>query len=362
LEWIRRFIPVGTAATGAAMLLVACASAPIAPYVDSTPPTVLATIDDVGVRDLRASYRAAACRQLPANSPACDDVLLRLPDEEAGTAPSPPPDLPQRYRIAFVPGFLSECFDRFARPFADAQRSLEAEGFAVDYFRVPGRGTTADGAAKLAAHFASLDGDPRPIILFAYSKGLPDTLEFVVRYPAAARRIAAIVGVAGAANGSPLADDLGSAYRELAAGFPLAGCASGTGAEIHDLRRDVRLAWWRKNRAAVKTPVFALVAAPRPDRVSPATRLTYDRLARQDPRNDGKLLAQDQIVPGGYLLGYVNADHWAIAIPLDEALPWLSPLYRDNVPRPALVRGAIDVVAETLQPSPRLSRDRGETP
>lgn len=349
MECSRRSCRPHLAIAGAAIILAACASGPIAPYAGKVPPTMLVTIADAGVRDLRGSFRAATCSRLPANAPACDDVLLRLPGEDSGAMPRPAADLPQRYRIAFVPGFLSECFDRYARPFADTQRALAQEGFTVDYFRVPGRGTTTENAKQLADHFAALDGDPLPIILFAYSKGLPDALEFVVRHPAAAQRIAAIVSVAGAANGSPLADDLESAYRDLAAGFPLSGCAAGTGAEISDLRRDVRLEWWRRHRHAIDVPVFALVAAPRPDRVSPATRLTYDRLARQDPRNDGKLLAQDQIVPGGYLLGYANADHWAVAIPLEEALPSWSVLYRDNVPRPALVRGAIDVVAETLR-------------
>ena len=107
-----------------------------------------------------------------------------------------------------------------------------------------------------------------------------------------------------------------SAYRDLAAAaFPLPGCAAGTGDgdPRPAARRPARVV--AQESACRDVPVFALVAAPRPDRVSPATRLTYDRLARQDPRNDGKLLAQDQIVPGGYLLGYANADHWAVAIP-----------------------------------------------
>jgi hypothetical protein len=309
---------------------------------------VLATTEDAGVRDLRARYRAVTCARLPPGGPACDDLLPRLPGEGPSTVPNAVADLPQRYRIAFVPGLFSECFDRVARPFGDAQRALREEGFAVDHFQVPGRGTTVENAKRLADHFASLDGDTRPIILFAYSKGLPDALEFVVRYPEAAARIAAIVSVAGAANGSPLADQLHAVYRDWAAGFPLPGCGAGSGDEIRDLRRDVRLEWWRVNRSALKTPVFALVAAPRPERVSPGTRATYDRLARIDPRNDGKLLAQDQIVPGQYLLGYVNADHWAVALPLDEALPGFSFLFRDGVPRPVVVRAAIDVVAATL--------------
>ncbi len=79
------------------------------------------------------------------------------------------------------------------------------------------------------------------------------------------------------------------------------------------------------------------------------TRLSWERLLRFDPRNDGKLLAQDQIAPGGYLLGYANADHWDVAMPMAEERPSLSFLFRDNVPRAALVRGAIDVVAATLE-------------
>lgn len=348
MEWIRRRARSALAALGGALLLGACASQLPEPYPGDAPPFMLATTEDAGVRDLRAPYRAATCARLPPGGPACDDLLLRLPGEGPGAAPNTGADLPRRYRIAFVPGLFSECFDRFARPFADAQRDLRQEGFAVDYFQVPGRGTTAENAKRLADHFASLDGDARPIILFAYSKGLPDALEFVVRYPESAMRIAAIVSVAGAVNGSPLADQLHGAYRDWAAAFPLPGCNAGSGDEIRDLRRDVRLAWWRANRHAMKTPVFALVAAPRPDRVSPGTRATYDRLARIDPRNDGKLLAQDQVVPGGYLLGYANADHWAVAIPLDEALPGFSFIFRDAVPRPALVHAAIEVVAATL--------------
>jgi hypothetical protein len=49
------------------------------------------------------------------------------------------------------------------------------------------------------------------------------------------------------------------------------------------------------------------------------------------------------------LLGYVNVDHLAVAIPLAQQLPAVSFLFKDNVPRPALVRAAIEVAAETLE-------------
>ena len=98
-------------------------------------------------------------------------------------------------------------------------------------------------------------------------------------------------------------------------------------------------------------PIFSVVAVPRADRVSPILKQTYAKLAGIDPRNDGLLLWSDTIVTRGYLLGYVNADHLAIAVPASQQVPALSFLFKDNVPRAALVRAAIEVAAETLETS-----------
>ena len=165
----------------ASLLAGGCAAPAVEPWFSSAPPVVLVAAQDAGVRDLRATYRSAACRLLPEGTP-CDNVLLRLPGEGDAPAGAPPTNLAQRYRIVFVPGLFSECFDRYARPFSDVQAALVSEGFAAENFRLPGRGTSTANAARLAGHFAAVADDPRPIIVFAYSKGLPDTLEFVVRH------------------------------------------------------------------------------------------------------------------------------------------------------------------------------------
>jgi hypothetical protein len=159
--------------------------------------------------------------------------------------------------------------------------------------------------------------------------------------------LAAILGVAGAFNGSPLAGDLNRFYRTWLASFPLPRCKRGTGDEIDELRPEVRAAWWQRHGPSIAVPVFSLVAAPRPDQVSPLLRATYRHLAQLDPRNDGKLLARDQLVPDGSLLGYVNADHWAVAIPLRQELLALAFLFHDRVPRTALIEGAIEVIGAT---------------
>jgi hypothetical protein len=335
------------------LLMVGCASLPPDLYTPATTPVALGSVGDFGVRDLRANYRAAVCRRLSSADGRCAEWLLELAGEPLAplaraAAPPTPAELAQRYRIAFVPGFLSECFEGMARPFADSERALRSQGYAVDFFQTSGRGSTAVNARRLAQHFESLGPDSRPIIVFAYSKGLPDTLAFIATYPEPASRIAAVVAVAGAVNGSPLAEELLTPYGKLLADLPLPGCEAGSGEEMHELRRDVRLAWWRDHGTQIKVPVFTLVAAPRPQNVSPGTRSTYRWLARIDPRNDGKLLWFDQVVPGSHLLGYANADHWTIAIPVTGALPRFGLMFRDGVPRAALMEAAIEVVAQTL--------------
>jgi hypothetical protein len=338
----------GLAAAGG-LALAACAPPPPL-YSDATPPVLMTTPAEAGIVDLRGIYRAALCRRLPLAGPRCDDVLLRLPGESAPASEARAPDTLRRYRVAFVPGLFTECLQALARPFADVIPELTRTGFDARYFSVAGRGSTATNSERLAREIAALPDDGRPLIVFAYSKGLPDLLELVARRPDSAARIAAIVSLAGAANGSLLADRHLATYQRWLSGLPLVSCGSGTGDEIGDLRRDVRLEWWRRHRAAISVPIFLLVTTPLRDHVSPPLSAPYRELARTEPRNDGMLFWYDQLVSGASLLGYVNADHWGIAMPLSQEFRAMDFLfYDDAVPRTLLVEAAIEVVDEALR-------------
>jgi hypothetical protein len=340
-----------TAAGGLA--LAACAPAPPL-YTDATPPVLMTTPTEAGIVDLRGAYRAALCRRLPLDGPRCDDVLLRLSGESVPASEPRSPDTLRRYRVAFVPGLFAECLQALARPFADVIPDLSRAGVDARYFSVAGRGSTTANSERLAREIAALPDDGRPLIVFAYSKGLPDLMELVARRPDSAARIAAIVSLAGAANGSLLADRHVATYRRWLSGLPLVSCGSGTGDEMGDLRRDVRLEWWRRHRAAIAIPIFLLVTTPLRDRVSPPLSAPYRELARTEPRNDGMLFWYDQLVSGASLLGYVNADHWGIAMPLSQELRAMDFLfYDDAVPRTLLVEAAIEVVDEALRTGPR---------
>jgi hypothetical protein len=99
---------------------------------------------------------------------------------------------------------------------------------------------------------------------------------------------------------------------------------------------------------------YSIVAMPEPARVSSGLRLTYDKLADIDARNDGNLLYFDQVIPGGALLGYANADHWAIATDLADSQYTLvrQLANRNDYPRKALIEAALRFVEEDLGSSP----------
>jgi hypothetical protein len=353
LEWIEGSRIAVVALRGlsafAALFLFACASKSLPPAEETMPPIVLATLGEAGIRDLRHLFRAGVCGQLPADSPSCEELILRFPGEASPGAPLVRRDIQDRYRIAFVPGLFNDCLNGIFHPFTDVSEDLKASGFTVHNFRTGGRASSAGNAQLLAKQLAELAPDPRPWIMVVYSKGLPDVLELLLRYPHGSQQLAAIVSIAGASNGSPIADELYELYRDWLAGLPIPGCDRGTGSEVQDLRRDVRLEWWQRNRSAIRVPIFSLVAVPRADRVSPILKRMYEILSGIDPRNDGQLLWYDALVTRGYLLGYVNADHLGVAIAASQQAPALSFLFKDNVPRPALVRAAIDVAAETIE-------------
>ena len=64
-----------------------------------------------------------------------------------------------------------------------------------------------------------------------------------------------------------------------------------------------------------EVPFYSLVAYPQPDRISWILKSSYNQLSRIDARNDSQVIFYDQVVPGGTLLGYLNADHWAVVVP-----------------------------------------------
>lgn len=323
-----------------AVLLAACAVAPPAGTGDAPLPAALAE-----AVDLRGPYRAALCGREDMGAAACAVTLHRFAGERA--AARPPPADTSRFRLLFVPGFLASCFPA-ADSFADVVAAARAQGFAAHVLAAEGRNGVDANARLLAAQVEALPDDGRRIVLVGHSKGGVDALALIVARPDLARRVAAVLAVGGALQGSPLADRLRGAYSATFAVFPFPACGWGEGDPVADLTPERRRAWWARHGGTLAAPVYALVSVPDAERLSPALLAPHAYLATHSPWNDGMLLAQDQIATPGRLLGIVNADHLAVAIPFPGGLPWTFTMTAVPFPRPQVVLAAIDVIAADL--------------
>ncbi len=116
-------------------------------------------------------------------------------------------------------------------------------------------------------------------MLFGYSKGAPDVLDAIVTYPEIRDRVAAVVSVAGAVGGSPLANDAEQYQADLLTHFPGATCDSGDGGAVASLRPGARRAWLAQNRLPAGVPYYSLVTFPRPERVSWILQSSYRKLS-----------------------------------------------------------------------------------
>jgi hypothetical protein len=227
-------------------------------------------------------------------------------------------------------------------------------GYRIDTIAISGRSGSDTNARLIADALGQMPKVANErLIMFGYSKGSVDILHFLVNYPAHAARVSAVVSVAGAVNGSPLADMMAPLYAVFGAYFPLAGCSLGDHQVVADLRPQVRQQWLATHPLPTHVQYFSLAAFTESERVARTLFLPALLLARIDPHNDGQLLARDMIIPRSVLLGYARAGHWAIAISVEEDFPFLAarPQVQHPFPEDALFEALVLFVRESLWPS-----------
>jgi len=132
--------------------------------------------------------------------------------------------------------------------------------------------------------------------------------------------------------------------------FPGATCSAGDGGGVESLRTSVRRSWLAANPLPEDLPYYSLVTFPDPQRISAALKTSYRKLSRVDGRNDGQMVFYDQVIPGSTLMAYVNADHWAIALPIarshERIGSWI--VTHNAYPREALAEAVMRYVEEDL--------------
>ena len=170
-----------------------------------------------------------------------------------------------------------------------------------------------------------------------------------------ARRVAAVVSAAGSVGGSALANDAEQYQADLLRHFPGATCGSGDGGAVQSLRPATRQAWLAQNPLPSDVRYYSLATFPQPERISSILKTSYDKLAQVDARNDSQVIFYDQLVPGSILVGYLNADHWAVAVPISRTHSMITSTFvtQNAYPREALLEALLRFLEEDLATSPR---------
>ena len=346
-----------------AVALSACSTRPLAPFTTETTPLVLGPASQADVRDERARFREIFCEVLDTRGPVlpdyrpCDEALAQIGTEPAGTGKRVGLGPSRRQLVAvFVPGVGWDCFAEWLD--SDGSETAHVRQFGYDHviLEVGGLSGTATNARRIRDAIMQMPerGEEPYLVLIGYSKGAPDILEAIVSYPEIRPRIAAAVSLAGTVGGSPLANDAQQSRLRLLTRWPGARCSPDDGGAIESVRSATRKRWLAGSSLPNDVPYYSLVTFPDPGRISFVLRPTYNKLSRVDARNDGQMLFYDQVIPGSALLGYLNADHWAAAVPIARSHPFLGSTFvnHNEFPREALLEALLRFVEEDLEANP----------
>ena len=281
----------------------------------------------------RTGWRTTAAR-------AC----LRTYDGEIA-APRPPPAIRREYRLCSCRAFSRAAFAAFT-PSPTSSSSARKAGFAADVLGVGGRNDIATNAKLIAEQIDAHAADDRVASCsIGHSKGAPSCWRCSPRGPTSRRASSALLTVAGALNGSPLADDLHGLYGMTLGVMPFEGLRPRRG---RPGRRPHAAARARvvgaRTASRLRTPLYSLVTLPDFDAPVAVAVLPYARLSSYSPRQRRHAARAGSGRAVSRLLGIVNADHLSVAIPHPGLLDVLcsAPV---PFPRPQVYLAAIDVIA-----------------
>ncbi|MFC3711238.1 hypothetical protein ACFOMD_01560 [Sphingoaurantiacus capsulatus] len=343
--------------------LGSCASGAGIAYSTDAPPLILAPTAAAGVTDERGRFRQIFCairedhgRELPFDRP-CDDALVKL-DGEVRAEPSSGWKTPSlaNLRIVVIPGIFGECVASRVLPFQDAGAHLsEAHELGrIEWVPVDGRSSSRRNAEIIRNWLAS---NPTPahqqLVLVGYSKGVSDILELIGQYPDTLPDGTRIVSVAGVIAGTPLADNWEARYQAVS-WLPFPTCKPGDGEGVSSLTRRERLRWLAANKLPQRYRYYSLPAFAERRSISRILKPFHKQLSSIDERNDGQVVFHDGIFPGGSLLGYAHADHWAVTLPMDKGIPaGRLVVDRNSFPRTVLLEAILSVIVEDGAAAPR---------
>ena len=344
----------------AGLTLVGCASKPLMPYTTASTPLMLVPAVETGEQDRRGRFREIFCEVLEARKDSipdyrsCEEAITRLGVEPPGSGEAVNLGPAQRRLTAFfVPGVGWDCFSEWLAMEDTIPEHLRQFGYDMVTLDVDGLSSSEFNARLIRDAILDMqqEGTDPDLVLVGYSKGAPDILQAIVSYPEIHHRVAAVVSAAGSVGGSPLAYDATDAQLNMLQHFPGATCKPSEQGALTDLRPDTRKAWLASNPLPEGIPYYSLMTFPEPERISSMLRGSYKKIGKVDARNDSQVIFYDQFIPDSTLVAYLNADHWALAVPIARTHDIVGEILvdRNDFPREALHEALLRFIEEDLQ-------------
>ncbi len=314
----------------------------------------------LGFIDSRSRFREIFCTILDKRGMAlpdymsCNDALIRVGQEEKHTSMAVDLDVSNApFIIGLVPGIAWQCVRNWLNNDNSGPKHLMTQGFDVQLFEVDGLSSASNNAQQIHNFVNQLNSKQsnKPIILIGYSKGAVDVLYAVSNYPQLQEKVVAVVSISGAIGGSPLANNTDQSSLNLLTYIPMSACDSGDEKAIETLHTHTRKAWLSNNPLPKNIHYYSVITYPEKKRISFGLKTPYGRLSKIDSRNDGQLIFYDQLIPNSQLLAFVNADHWAMSVPVarQSYLNRISFANKNKYPREVLLEAIIRYVEEDLK-------------
>jgi hypothetical protein len=267
--------------TAAGLSIAGCASKPLLPYAtDATPLMLVPAIQSKG-QDKRGRFREIFCQVLEARKDSipdyrpCDEAISRVAQEPGATnKPVMLGPAHRRLKMLFVPGVGWDCFSQWLATEDTIAEHLRQFGYDMVTVEIGGLASSASNAGKIRDVVLEMpqDGVQPDLVLLGYSKGAADVLVALANFPDIHHRVAAVVILAGAIGGSPLANEASNDQLNLLQHFPASTCKPVDGGAIRDLRPETRKAWLAGHALPAGIAYYSTITFPA--RRSPSRRPT----------------------------------------------------------------------------------------
>lgn len=259
-------------------------------------------------------------------------------------------------RVAMVGGIFSDCVRDNVNMFSNAKTYIKTSNIPsisnikFSDIKITGYSSSTINANLIANAIGAMKiAKDERLIVVSYSKGTSDMIEALAIYPNLANKIDAHLSIAGVVLGSPLANNK-SIFEKIFKLFNLK-CQGPDGKGLQSITTSHREQFLKQHQLPKNVKYYSLIGNASKARTSIALRPLRAQLSLLGINtSDAQVPTNNAVMPSSNVLGFMNADHWAIAMPFDISHPILSKtlVNRNTFPKEIMLSTALELIAQDL--------------